>query len=293
MRFGLSIGDFTSHNPPQCLGQDLASVARTADQLGFDALTVMDHYFQIRLIGPPEAPMLEGYTTLAYLAGHTRRLKLGTLATGVHYRHPGLLAKIVTSLDVLSGGRAFLGIGAGWNVDESRGLGVPFPPLRERFDRLEETLRICLQMWSGERGDERPFRGTYYELERPLNSPQSLTRPHPPIVVAGGGEQRTLRVVARYADACNLFPTPEIPRKLELLKRYCESEGRDYAALEKTSMYTFDASGGDAGVEQAIASLHWLASMGIQTVYVGIVDAFRLRPLEIFAERVMPRVVDL
>src|SRR5882762_1177503 len=237
MRIGLSIGDFTTPRGPECLGHDLSAVAHAADELGFDSLSVMDHYFQIRLIGPPEREMLEGYTTLAYLAGQTRRMQLGTLVTGVHYRHPGLLAKIVTTLDVLSGGRAFLGIGAGWNADESHGLGVPFPPLKERFERLEETLQICLQMWTGV---EEHFRGQHYALERPLNSLQSLSRRHPRIVIGGGGEQKTLRLVARYGDACNLFPTPEIPRKLDVLRAHCESEGRDYAAIEKSSMYRFD-----------------------------------------------------
>jgi F420-dependent oxidoreductase-like protein len=290
MRIGLSIGDFRSPNGPACLGGDLARVASAADQLGFDALTVMDHYFQIGLIGPPEQPMLEGYTTLAYLAGHTRRLKLGTLVTGVHYRHPGLLAKIVTTLDVLSGGRAFLGIGAGWNADESRGLGVPFPALGERFERLEETLRICLQMWQG---DEQPIHGTHYDLARPLNSPQSMTRPHPRIIIGGGGEQKTLRLVARYADACNLFPTPEIPRKLDILQRYCAEEDRDYAAIEKTSMFNFDARGGDGSLEQAIGTLHWLAGLGIQTVYIGVAEVYSVTPLEMFARRVLPAVADL
>jgi F420-dependent oxidoreductase-like protein len=250
----------------------------------------MDHYFQIRMIGPADLPMLEGYTALGFIAGQTRRLKLGTLVTGVHYRHPGLLAKIVTTLDVLSGGRAFLGIGAGWNADESHGLGVPFPPLGERFERLEETLRICLQMWQG---DEQPFTGQHYALERPLNSPQSLSRPHPPIVIGGSGEQKTLRLVARYADGCNLFPSPEIPRKLEILRRHCEAEGRDYAGIEKTSMYTFDASGGEASVDEAIRTLGWLASLGIQTTYIGVVDAYQITPLEILAERVLPAVADL
>ncbi len=208
----------------------------------------------------------------------------------MRYRHPGLLAKIVTTLDVLSGGRAFLGIGAGWNVDESRGLGVPFPRLRERFDRLEETLRICLQMWQG---DEQAFVGEQYSLERPLNSPQALKRPHPPIVIGGGGEQKTLRLVARYADACNLFPTPEIPRELDVLRGYCDAAERNYASIEKTSMYTFDASGGDASVDEAIRSLHWLASLGIQATYIGVVDAYQITPLEILAERVLPAVADL
>ncbi len=238
MRISLSVGDFTSPGGPARLGHELAQLAVAADQLGFDSLSVMDHFFQISMIGPPEHEMLEGYATLAFLAGQTARLKLGTMVTGVHYRYPGLLAKIVTTLDVLSGGRAWLGIGAGWNEEESRGLGVPFPPLKERFERLEETLQICLQMW---RGDEQPFHGQYYELARPLNSPQSLTRPHPRILIGGSGEQKTLRLVARYADACNLFPTPEIAHKLEVLRAHCEAEGRDYAAIEKTSMYNLGA----------------------------------------------------
>src|SRR5262245_2894195 len=238
MRIALSIADFASPNPPAALGQVLARVARAADDLGFSALTLMDHYFQIGMIGPPELPMLEGYTALAFLAGQTTRLQVGTMVTGVHYRHPGLLAKIVTTLDVLSGGRAFLGIGAGWNADESRGLGVPFPPLKERFERLEETLQICLQMWQG---SDAPLNGRHYQLARPLNSPQSLRRPHPPILIGGSGEQKTLRLVARYADACNLFPSPDIPHKFDVLRRYCDEEARDYAAIEKTSMLFFDA----------------------------------------------------
>jgi F420-dependent oxidoreductase-like protein len=290
MRIGLAIADFTSPTGPACLGQDLARIASAADQLGFEALTVMDHYFQIRLIGPPEAPMLEGYTLLAYLAGQTKRMKLGTLVTGVHYRHPGLLAKIVTTLDVLSGGRAFLGIGAGWNADESRGLGVPFPPLKERFERLEETLQICLQMWAG---DERRYTGKHYTLDRPLNSPQSLSRPHPPIVIGGSGEQKTLKLVARYAQATNLFPSAEIPHKLEVLQQYCEAEGRDYASIEKTSMYTFDPRGGQQSVAQTIEALHWLSSMGIQTVYMGVAEAYSVAALETIAHRIMPAVSDL
>jgi F420-dependent oxidoreductase-like protein len=290
MRIGLSIGEFTSPTGPACLGQDLARVAETADQLGFDSLSVMDHYFQIGMIGPPELPMLEGYTLLGYLAGHTRRMKLGTMVTGVHYRHPGLLAKIVTTLDVLSGGRAYLGIGAGWNALESLGLGVPFPPLKERFEQLEETLRICLQMWDGL---EEPFEGQHYRLERPLNSPQSLSRPHPPIIIGGGGEQKTLRLVARYADACNLFPTPEIPHKLDVLRGYCDEIGRDFDAIERTSMYMFDASGGDSAVGEAIRTLEWLGGFGIQSVYFGVADAYALKPLEVIAEKIMPAVADL
>src|ERR1051326_241953 len=270
MRFGISIADFGSPSGAARLGPDIAHVAQAAEELGFDGLTVMDHYFQIPMIGPAELPMLEGYTTLAYVAATTRRLKLGTLATGVHYRHPGLLAKIVTTLDVLSGGRAFLGIGAGWNQIESRGLGVPFPPLKERFEQLEETILICLQMWQG---DEGPFNGRHYFLERPLNSPRSASRPHPPLLIAGSGEQKTLRLVARYADACNLFPTPEISHKLELLHQYCEQEHRDYSAIEKTSMYTFD---GSQSIQATIDTLRWLADLGIETTYIGFRDTYRL-----------------
>lgn len=290
MRIALSIADFSLPGGPARLGPELARVAQTADQLGFSALTVMDHYFQIGMIGPPEMPMLEGYTTLAYLAGSTQQIKLGTLATGVHYRHPGLLAKIVTTLDVLSGGRAFLGIGAGWHEAESRGLGVPFPPLAERFERLEETLQICLHMW---RGDEAPIIGKHYELQRPLNSPQSLSRPHPRIAIGGGGERKTLRLVARYADACNLFPGPQLQHKLDVLRRYCEEIGRDYADIEKTSMYTFDSSRGEAAVSAAITALREMAAVGIQTVYFGITDTFSPGALEVVANQIMPAVADL
>jgi F420-dependent oxidoreductase-like protein len=290
MRIGLSISDFTSPRGPACLGHDLAQVAIAADQLGFDSLSVMDHFFQIRLVGPPEREMLEGYTTLAYLAAVTKRLTLGTLVTGVHYRHPGLLAKIVTTLDVLSGGRAWLGIGAGWNVDESRGLGVPFPPLKERFERLEETLQICLQMW---RGDEQPIHGQHYDLERPLNSPQSLIRPHPPIVIGGSGERKTLRLVARYADACNLFPGPEIRHKLDILRAHCDAEGRDYAAIEKSSMYTFDVGDQGQNVERIIEDLRLFAGLGIQKVHAGVSQPYSIKALEIIAERILPVAAEL
>jgi F420-dependent oxidoreductase-like protein len=290
MRIGLSIGDFTSPRAPACLGHDLAAVAHAADELGFNSLSVMDHYFQIGLIGPPEHEMLEGYATLAFLAGHTKKLTLGTLVTGVHYRHPGILGKIVTTLDVLSGGRAWLGIGAGWNEAESRGLGVPFPPLKERFDRLDETLQILLQMW---RGDEQPFHGQHYDLERPLNSPQSLSRPHPRIVIGGSGEQKTLRLVARYADACNLFPTPEIAHKLDVLRAHCETEGRDYAAIEKSSMYRFDVGANGEKVDEAIGGLRWLASMGIQKVHASVTDVYDIKPLEIIAKRILPVAAEI
>src|SRR5215813_10417010 len=206
MKVGLHIADFTWEGGPPALRYRLGEVARRAEEAGMDRISVMDHVWQIGNLGPPEHEMLEAYTALGFLAAVTSRVKLLTVVTAVVYREPGLLAKAVTTLDVLSGGRAILGIGAAWNEEEARGLGLFFPPTAERFERLEETLQICLQMW---RGDESPYRGTHYTLERPLNVPPAITRPHPPIMIGGGGERKTLRLVARYADACNLFAGPE------------------------------------------------------------------------------------
>jgi F420-dependent oxidoreductase-like protein len=265
-------------------------VGRTADEAGFDSVGVMDHFFQIRGVGPSEHEMLEAYTTLGFLAAHTKRAKLMTVVTGVHYRYPGVLAKIVTTLDVLSGGRAWLAIGAAWNEEESRGLGVPFPPLGQRFEMLEEALQICLQMW---RGDETPYHGKHFHLERPLNSPQALQRPHPPILIGGSGEKKTLRLVAQYGDACNLWPTPEIPRKLAVLREHCAAVGRDYAAIEKTSILTADVGERGEKVDELIGQLHWLAGMGVDTVIMSVKDVWRLDPLKIVGERVIPAVADL
>ena len=290
MRIGLQIPDFTWPGGAAQLGTTLGDVARTADEAGFDSVGVMDHFFQIRAVGPPEHEMLEGYTTLGFLAAHTRRAKLMTVVTGVHYRHPGVLAKIVTTLDVLSGGRAWLGIGAGWNEQESRGLGVPFPTLGERFEMLEEALQICLQMW---RGDEAPYQGKQFHLERPLNSPQALQRPHPPILIGGSGERKTLRLVAQYADACNLWPTPEIPQKLAVLRAHCAAVGRDYAEIEKTSILSADLGESGEQVDELIGRLRWLAGLGIETVIISVRDVWRLDPLKIIGERVIPRVADL
>jgi alkanesulfonate monooxygenase SsuD/methylene tetrahydromethanopterin reductase-like flavin-dependent oxidoreductase (luciferase family) len=207
------------------------------------------------------------------------------MVTGVHYRHPGILGKIVTTLDVLTGGRAWLGIGAGWNEQESRGLGVPFPTTSQRFEQLEETLQILLQMW---RGDESPYAGRHYTLERPLNSPQSLSRPHPPILIGGSGEKKTLRLVARYADACNIFPGPELPAKLDVLRGHCEAEGRDYDQIEKTTLFRFDLGERGERIDQTLEELQQLASLGIQTVHGHVANAHTLRPLELMAERVIP-----
>jgi F420-dependent oxidoreductase-like protein len=289
----LHINDYSWPVTSDRLGPTLAEIAQVAEGTGFNGIGVADHLWQAPQAGGPEIAELECYATLVFLAAHTRRAELMAVVTGVHFRHPGLLAKIVTTLDVLSGGRAWLGIGAGHYEDEACGLGIPFPPLAERFERLEETLQICLRMWSGERGDERPFAGKHYRLERPLNLPQSLRRPHPPILIGGDGEQKTLRLVARYADACSLRPTPEIPRKLEILRRHCETEQRDYDAIEKTCAFRFDVGEGGSKTSELIGQLRWLAGMGIQTVIGAVPRVDRITPLEVIGREVIPAVADL
>ena len=290
MKLGVQIPDFTNQDGPARLGADLATVARTADDAGFSYVAVMDHFFQIGPIGPPEREMLEAYTTLGYLAAATSRAKLLTLVTGVTYRNPGILAKIVTTLDVLSGGRAWLGIGAAWNEEESRGLGVPFPPVAERFERLEETLQICLQMW---RGDETPYEGKHYRLERPLNSPQALSRPHPPILIGGGGERKTLRFVARYAQACNLFTGPDLARKLDVLRAHCDAEGRDYDEIVKTCYFRFDVGENGERAGQVIDQLGALAEMGFQAAIGAVARVWEVRPIEVIGGEVIPAVAGL
>jgi len=290
VKIGLQIPDFTSPAGPSRLGADLATVARTADDAGFGFIAVMDHFFQIGAIGPPEREMLEAYTTLGYLAGCTARAKLLTVMTGAVYRQPGMLAKIVTTLDVLSGGRAWLGIGAAWNEEESRGLGIPFPPVAERFERLEETLQICLQMWSG---NESPYHGRHYQLERPLNSPQALSSPHPPIMIGGSGERKTLRLVARYAQACNLFVTPEVARKLDVLRAHCDAEGRDYDDITKTCYFIFDV--GDKGEKagEVVDQLGKLAEMGFEAAIGAVANVWDVTPLDVIGSKVIPAVADL
>lgn len=280
MRIGIQVSYFSWPDAPASIGPTFGRIARNAEEAGLSSLWVMDHFFQIGVIGPPELDMIEGYTALAFAAGQTSRIELGTLVTGVTYRHPGLLAKTVTSLDVLSGGRAWLGIGAAWNEEEHRGLGVPYPSTAERFERLEETLQICLQMWSG---DESPYAGRHYQLDRPLNVPQSIRRPHPPILIGGGGEKKTLRLVAQYADACNLFDMglgPEgIPRKLDILRQHCDDVGRDFADIEKSVLArlslgvaeAFAPSGEPlASIDQTVERFGKLSEAGIDTVIVGM-----------------------
>jgi len=289
VKIGLQIPDFTGPGGAR-LGADLATVARTADDAGFEFISVMDHFFQIGVVGPPEHDMLEAYTTLGYLAGVTSRAKLVTLVTGAVYRHPGVLAKIVTTLDVLSGGRAWLGIGAAWNEEESRGLGIPFPPVAERFERLEETLQICLQMW---RGDESPYQGRHYQLERPLNYPKAISAPHPPILIGGSGERKTLRFVARYAQACNLFPGPDLARKLDVLRAHCDAEGRDYDEIEKTCYFTFDVGEKGSSAGQVVDQLGNLAGLGFQAAIGAVANVWDVTPLEVIGSEVIPAVAAL
>jgi F420-dependent oxidoreductase-like protein len=237
MKVGLQICSFTWPGGPGAIGPTLARIAAQADEVGFDSIWVMDHFFQIRGVGRPEEPMLEGMTALGFLAAHTQRARLGLMVGGVHYRNPGLWVKATTTLDVLSGGRAWLGIGAAWNEDESRSLGFPFPPLGERFEMLEETLVMAHGMWEGERGSEAAHHGRHYQAARLLNSPQSLSRPRVPIMVGGGGEKKTLRLVAQYADACNVFGSPEaIARKYAILDAHCASVGRDPREIERSTL---------------------------------------------------------
>jgi F420-dependent oxidoreductase-like protein len=289
MKLGLHVSDFSWPGGPATIAADLTRIATTAEDAGFAKLSVMDHVWQIGHIGPPEHEMLEAYTTLGYLAARTSRIELLAWVTAVVYREPGLLAKMVTTLDVLSGGRAWLGIGAAWNEEEAHGLGLPFPPRAERFERLEEALQICLQMWSGE---DKPYQGRHYTLERTLNSPAALRTPHPPILIGGNGERKTLRLVAQYAQACNLFSGPDLEHKLDVLRGHCEAVGRDYDEIEKTVIAPLDPGPDGSTVDGLVQELRRLAGLGFTHVHGSVPDVASLRPLEILGERVIPVVAE-
>jgi F420-dependent oxidoreductase-like protein len=289
VRLGLQLNSFDWPGGPAQFGDTLVGIARTAEDCGFDRIGVADHLWQHPIMGGPEADEPECYTTLAFLAANTSTTRLTAMVSGVHFRHPAVLIKMVTTLDVLSGGRAWLGIGSGHYEEEARGLGIPFPPLKTRFEMLEETLQIALLMWSG---DEGPFEGKHYRLERPLNLPQSLSRPHPPIMIAGDGERKTLRLVARYADACSLRPKPEIPKKLDVLRRHCEEEGRDYEKIEKTCAFAFDVGENGEKADELVERLRWLSGMGVETVIGVVPNVYRITPLEVIGREVIPAVAD-
>lgn len=286
MKIGLQIPSFTWPGAPETIGPTLARVVHDADEAGFDSIWVMDHFFQIRSVGAVEEPMLEGWTTLGFMAANSSRARLGLMVGGVHYRYPGLWIKAATTLDVLSGGRAWLGIGAAWNEQESRGLGFPFPPLGERFELLEDTLRMAHGMWTGERGSEAALDGRHLHAAHLLNSPQSITRPRPPIMIGGGGEKKTLRLVAQYADACNVFGSPEmIARKYGILDEHCAAVGRDPAEIERSTLQGVNlATDGGRGesAAQVIDRFGELADAGAEHVIFsvpGVHDPARIAAL--------------
>ncbi len=314
MKIGLHIGKFDWPGSPDNIGEKLAEIAKTADRNGFYSIWVMDHLFQLGtnfgiIHGPVEAPMLEGYSTISYLAAVTKQIKLGLLVTCPLYRHPGLLVKVISTIDVLSGGRTYLGIGAGWYEREAEGLGIPFPSTwTERFERLEETLQIAKHMW---RGDRSPFEGKYYRLEEPINSPQPLSKPHPPILIGGGGEKKTLRLVAKWGDAWNFVinsPSPleefgvkarsqsreerleMLRRKLGILKRHCNNVGRPYEDIEKTIVTYIKLASGATDTAEVIELCRELADLGFQHVIFNMPNVHEIEPLKIIGSEVIPQV---
>jgi F420-dependent oxidoreductase-like protein len=293
MKVGLQISSFTWPGGPEAIGPTLARIVRDADDAGFDSIWVMDHFFQIRGVGRIEEPMLEGMTTLGFMAANSTKARLGLMVGGIHYRNPGLWIKATTTLDVLSGGRAWFGIGAAWNQDESRALGFPFPSLGERFEMLEETLRMAHEAWQGERGSEASFQGRHYRAERLLNSPQSISRPRVPIMVGGGGERKTLRLVAQYADACNVFGSPEgIARKYAILDAHCAAVGRDPAEIERSTLQAIrlgpPSSARTESPQQVVDRFGELSDAGADHVIVELKDAHVPEYVETFGRDIIP-----
>ena len=297
MRIGLQVNNFTWPGGEASIGPTFAGIGRKAEQAGFDSLWVMDHFFQIQGIGPAEWPMLEGYSALSFIAGVTSKIKLGTMVTGVTYRYPAILVKTATTLDVLSGGRAYLGIGAAWFEREHQGLGVPFPPVKERFERLEETLQIAHQMWSGEVG---PFEGKHYQLAETLCVPMPISKPHPPILIGGGGEQKTLRLIAKYGDACNLFARmgdEVLKHKLDVLRGHCETEGRPYEQIQKTALSPLNVSKtnreGTMSAQEAIDRFAHMAELGFDELIVSLPNVYEPDAFEPFEEQIVSAVRDI
>jgi F420-dependent oxidoreductase-like protein len=300
VKLGLQIYSFTWPGGPEAIGPTLARSVRTADEVGFDSIWVMDHFWQIGRPGSELQPMLEGWTTLGFMAAHSQRARLGLMVGGVHYRNPGLWVKAATTLDVLSGGRAWLGIGAAWNRAESEGLGFPFPPLGERFEMLEETLQIANAMWQGARGTEGEFEGRQYRATRLLNVPQSISRPRVPIMIGGGGERKTLRLVAQYADASNLFGGPDqVLAKYAILAEHCTAVGRDFAEIERTTLQGVGLGSGGAwsraqeSPDAIVERFGRLAEAGVQQVIVNFADANDPALIELLGSRVLPQIRDV
>jgi F420-dependent oxidoreductase-like protein len=299
MRLGLQVYSFTWPGGPEAIGPTLARVVRSADDAGFDSIWVMDHFWQIGAPGSETEPMLEGWTALGFMAAHTQRARLGLMVGGVHYRNPGLWVKAATTLDVLSGGRAWLGLGAGWNQAESVGLGFPFPELKTRFEMLEDTLQIAHQMFEGERGSEARFEGRQFTAERLLNVPQSISRPRVPIMIGGGGEQKTLRFVARYADASNLFGDPDqLRHKYRVLAEHCEAVGRPFEEIERTTLQSVSLFRPNAwrssteSADQLVDRFGRLGDAGVQQVIVNTADVHNPDAVELLATEVMPQLAE-
>jgi len=293
MKIGLQIPSFTYPGGTAVIGPRLAEIAKTADDAGFASLWVMDHFFQIGSVGQADEPMLESYSTLSFMAACTRRARLGTMVTGVIYRYPGLLVKTVNTLDVLSGGRAYLGIGAAWNEREANGLGVPVPPIKERFERLEEALQIAMQMWSGKVG---PYVGKYYQLAETLSSPQPVSQPHPPILIGGMGEKKTLKLVAKYANACNFFyraGADVLRQKIDILKQHCDQVGRNFSEIELTTLDSIHLAPGHMTPAEIVARCKDARSLGFQHVIFNMPNVYEIKPLELIGREVIPEVAGL
>jgi len=288
MRLALHLNEYQSCGPPSAMGATIARIGRTAEDAGFSRLSVTDHVWQISLLGEEDEPMLEAYTTLAFLAGQTTSIELQTLVTAATYRAPGLLGKIVTTLDVLSGGRAWLGIGAGWNEQEATGLGLPYDAQGGRFARLEETLQICRQMWSG---STEPYRGAHHQLSSTMNVPAALSSPRPRILIGGGGERVTLRIAAKYADAFNVFGGRDAGQKITRLAEHCARIGRDPDEIEKTALLPLAVEGA-GGVDRVLDDLRRLHDLGFTTVYGTVADVGALAPLETLGAKVIPEIAN-
>ena len=299
MKLGLQISSFTWPGGDADIAKSLADIVRTADDAGFDSIWVMDHFLQIGSVGKPEEPMLEGMTALGFMAAHSKRARLGLMVGGIHYRGAGLWIKAATTLDVLSGGRAYFGIGAAWNEQESRAWGFPMPPLGERFEMLEETLDLAHSAWDGPRGTREPHDGKHYQASDPLNSPQALSQPHPPILIGGGGERRTLKLVAKYADACNIFGTDpaQLKHKYDVLRGHCETVGRDYAEIEKTFLagisITPDGARRSLTPDAMVERLGRTAEVGAQHAIVGVRGVEDLSKLELIGRSVIPQLREI
>jgi F420-dependent oxidoreductase-like protein len=289
VKFGLQVNSFTWPGGAAAIGPTLARVTRTADDVGFDSIWVMDHFFQIRGLGPPEAPMLEGLTSLGFMAANSEKACLGLMVGGIHYRFPGLWIKAATALDVLSGGRAWFGIGAAWNEEESTALGFPFPPLRERFEMLEETLQMAMAMWSDGSGTGEAFNGKHFTATRLMNSPQAISRPRIPIMIGGGGERKTLRLVAQYADACNVFGGPErVAHKYAVLREHCERLGRPYDEIEKSTRQSVDPDRESAS--EIVERFGALGEAGAQHIVFSVRGVSDTAKLERLAADVFPQL---